>query len=103
MKTSYVLEMDWDQKTKYGQNICGDCLLMSRMEDRDLIILSDGLGSGIKANVLATLTAKMAKQYVLQDIDITEAAKTIMNTLPICKQRKISYSTFTIWFSFPGP
>lgn len=93
---SYFLELDWSQRIKGGQKIGGDRVFMQRLEDRHIIILSDGLGSGIKANVLATLTGVMAQQYVKNRLDITGAARIIMNTLPVCRERKISYATFTI-------
>jgi hypothetical protein len=84
---------------KHGQHIAGDVFLSRkfREEDRVVSLLSDGLGSGVKANVLATLTATMALRYSASDcMDVMRSAETIMNTLPICSVRKISYSTFTI-------
>lgn len=62
-------------------------------EGRVVAVLSDGLGSGIKANVLATLTATMALQYVAGRMNIRKAAGEIMRTLPVCKIRRISYAT----------
>lgn len=59
-------------------------------------VVSDGLGSGVKANVLATLTATMSVKYAACFQDVRKSAETIMSTLPICSERKISYSTFTI-------
>jgi hypothetical protein len=84
---------------KHGQHIAGDIFLSHkfREEDRTISVLSDGLGSGVKANVLATLTATMALRYSASDcMDVMRSAETIMDTLPICSVRKISYSTFTI-------
>jgi hypothetical protein len=59
-------------------------------------VLSDGLGSGIKAGVLATLTSTMSLQFVTHDTDIRQTAKIMMDTLPVCSERRIAYSTFTI-------
>jgi hypothetical protein len=59
-------------------------------------VLSDGLGSGVKAGVLANLTATMALRYTSAFVDVRKSAGTIMDTLPVCEVRKISYSTFTI-------
>lgn len=59
-------------------------------------MLSDGMGHGVKANVLATLTATMAINFAEEHKDVQVIAEIIMNTLPICSERKISYSTFTI-------
>ncbi|MGI6433699.1 MAG: SpoIIE family protein phosphatase [Sphaerochaetaceae bacterium] len=83
---------------KSGQKIGGDVFLLSRNPDKSQIVctLSDGLGSGVKANVLASLTARMAHKLSFSPMHLVNSATIIMNTLPVCKERKISYSTFTI-------
>ncbi len=92
------LDIECSRVFKHRADISGDVFLINRHENSDRMVctLSDGLGSGVKANVLANLTATMAQKYVLNDIDVERAAQIIMNTLPICTRRKISYSTFTI-------
>lgn len=86
------------QCSKYRQSICGDVFLSHRIkeEGRLLAVLSDGLGSGVKASVLATLTASMALKFASTCTDPRLWARSIMDTLPICEVRKISYSTFTL-------
>jgi hypothetical protein len=78
--------------------VSGDVFLSRKIkeEGRIVSVLSDGLGSGVKASVLANLTATMAVRYTSAFVDVRRSAKTIMDTLPICEKRKISYSTFTI-------
>jgi serine/threonine protein phosphatase PrpC len=92
------IDVDYAQIYKHGQQIGGDVFLLSRNPESNQIVctLSDGLGSGVKANVLASLTAHMAHKLSFSPLDLTHSAKIIMNTLPVCKERKISYSTFTI-------
>jgi hypothetical protein len=92
------IEVDSCQRAKHGQAVSGDVFLSQKIseEDRVVTVLSDGLGSGVKANVLATLTATMALKYTSSFYDIRQSAKTIIDTLPVCSERKISYSTFTI-------
>ena len=92
------IEVDFCQHAKTGKSICGDVFLSERIrqEDRIVSILSDGLGSGVKASVLATMTAAMALKFTSSAMDIVRSAEIIMDTLPICSERKISYSTFTI-------
>jgi hypothetical protein len=94
---SYI-EVDHCRAPKRGQLVSGDVFMCQKIkeEDRVIAVLSDGLGSGIKASVLATLTATMALKYTSSFMDIRRSAEAIMNTLPICSVRKISYSTFTI-------
>lgn len=93
------IEMESFQLTKDGQSACGDDIQCARLDagSRNLAVLSDGLGSGIKANLLATMTATMALRFIRSDMDVLRSAETIMDTLPVCEVRKISYATFTIF------
>lgn len=93
------IEVDYHRHSKNGQSVAGDVFVSHRVSgtDRTICVLADGLGSGIKANVLATLTATMAMKYVSSDIDLFRASEIIMKTLPICKVRNIGYSTFSIF------
>lgn len=95
---SNVIDLNCAQIIKAGERTNGDVYLVknNQKDSRYLVVLADGLGSGIKANVLATLTATMIIQYLSENIDVKKAAKIIMKTLPKCKVRKLSYSTFTI-------
>lgn len=92
------IDVDFCQRAKHGQVVSGDVFLSRKVkeEGRVISVLSDGLGSGVKASVLANLTATMALRYTMSFVDVRRSAKTIMDTLPICEQRRISYSTFTI-------
>ncbi|HPH03454.1 MAG TPA: SpoIIE family protein phosphatase [Spirochaetota bacterium] len=92
------IDVDSAQEYKQGQLVCGDTFLSHRVkeENRTILVLSDGLGSGIKASVLATLTATMATRFISNCKDIRRTAEIIMRTLPVCKVRKINYATFTI-------
>ncbi|MEI6393725.1 MAG: SpoIIE family protein phosphatase [Verrucomicrobiota bacterium] len=92
------IDVDFCQRAKTGQVVSGDVFLSRKIkeEGRIISILSDGLGSGVKASVLANLTATMALRYTSAFVDVRKSAGIIMDTLPICEVRKISYSTFTI-------
>ncbi|MGZ2370453.1 SpoIIE family protein phosphatase [Ancylomarina sp. YFZ004] len=98
MDEKFHLDIDCPQLFHHGDMICGDVFLSRRIkeENRTIVILSDGMGSGVKANVLATLTASMAMNFTIEHKDFKTIAEIIMNTLPICSVRKVSYSTFTI-------
>ena len=92
------IDVDFCRQAKAGQVVAGDVFLSRKIkeEGRVITVLSDGLGSGVKAGVLANLTATMALRYTTAFVDVRQSAKTIMDTLPVCEKRKISYSTFTI-------
>ena len=94
---SFFVDIDCYQQKKNGQNTFGDCFMSKRYTDegRVLAVLSDGLGSGIKANILATMTATMILKFIEEGKDILKATEVIMNSLPVCQVRKISYATFS--------
>lgn len=91
------IDIDCRQEKKYNQNAYGDYFISRRYpaEGRLIAVLSDGLGSGIKANILSCMTAVMLLRFIEDDIKIKEAAEIIMNSLPVCRVRNISYSTFS--------
>lgn len=92
------IEVGYFQYCKHKMQAPGDMFMSQKnpADGRVITALSDGLGSGIKAGVLATLTATMATQFIAADIPIKRAAEIIMNTLPVDKERGISYATFTL-------
>lgn len=98
MADNAFIDVDYVRCSKHRQSICGDVVLTNRIkeEGRVLAVLSDGLGSGVKASVLANLTASMAIKFASTCTDTRSWARSIMDTLPICEVRKISYSTFTL-------
>ncbi len=97
MENNFYVEVGYHQKNHGKERICGDVFRSQRIKEESRIIasLSDGMGHGVKANILATLTASMALNFTREHKDVSRIADIIMNTLPVCSERKISYSTFT--------
>ena len=81
---------------KEGESLCGDFMTEVKSEEATTVVLSDGLGSGVKANILATLTSKILSTMIASHIPIEESVYTMAKTLPICSVRKLAYATFTI-------
>ncbi len=98
MNRDFFIEVNSQQRNHDGERICGDVFLYRyiKEEDRVIAVLSDGMGHGVKANILASLTATMAINFTREHKEVARIAEIIMNTLPVCSERKISYSTFTI-------
>ncbi len=98
MNDDVFVEMECRQFIKTGQEACGDDyqLMTLEEENRAIAVLSDGLGSGIKANMLANMTTTMALKFMRSNLDLPGAVETMMDALPVCEVRHISYATFSI-------
>lgn len=81
----------------FGEELCGDHVDVIELEDHSTVaVLADGLGSGVKASILSTLTAKIISTMLAAGLSLEDCVETIAATLPICSERQVAYSTFTI-------
>ena len=80
-----------------GEELCGDHVDVIEQEDGStVIVLADGLGSGVKASILSTLTSKIISTMIAAGLSLADCVHTIAATLPVCSERGVAYSTFTI-------
>lgn len=92
---AFELDIFVQQLNKSGEQLCGDTVQIARDDSRTIVVLSDGLGSGVKANILSTLTARILVEMLRADASLDETVKTVIGTLPVCKVRQLAYATFT--------
>ena len=92
------LYYEWGAKQieKTGEELCGDNVAIARHADSVTLALSDGLGSGVKANILSTLTTRILMHLMENELSLDEVVETLSETLPVCEVRKLAYSTFAI-------
>ena len=80
-----------------GEQLCGDHVdVVQQGENSTVVVLADGLGSGVKASILSTLTSKIISTMMAEGLSLEDCVETIAATLPICSVRGVAYSTFTI-------
>jgi phospholipid N-methyltransferase len=91
-----VLEQGYSSLNKFGEELCGDNVASCNNGGYTTLVLADGLGSGVKANILSTLTSKILCTMVSNDIPMEDCIDTIIQSLPVCKIRGVAYSTFSV-------
>lgn len=90
------LEYGCTSVNKFGEELCGDNVVSIVDGEYTTLVLADGLGSGVKANILSTLTSKILCTMAANGIDIDECVETLIQTLPVCHVRGVAYSTFSL-------
>lgn len=91
------IDVGYKSMNHYGEELCGDHVeIVEQNENSSVIVLADGLGSGVKASILSTLTSKIISTMMAAGLSIDECVSAIAATLPVCQERGVAYSTFTI-------
>ncbi len=90
------VEMAYKSLNKMNEELCGDKVEMLQTGHSHILILADGMGSGVKANILATLTSRILGTMFLNGASLEDCVRTVAKTLPVCQERQIAYATFSI-------
>ena len=97
MTTRLFADYGYVSMNHVGEVLCGDFVTISKLpNDSMVMVLADGMGSGVKANILSTLTSTMMSKMVGNDMDISDCIKTVITTLPVSKDFGVSYATFSV-------
>lgn len=97
-----IVEFASEPLAKHGEELCGDTVQVTSTPDSFLVVLSDGLGSGVKANILSTLTAQIAASMFEEGATVEEVMATLTETLPECQVRRLAYATFAMLRVYRG-
>ena len=92
----FYVDIAYKSLNKHEEELCGDKVEILHTEDSAILILADGMGSGIRANILATLTSKILGTLFARGIGLEDAVETIASTLPVSSVNNVAYSTFSI-------
>jgi len=97
-----LVECNWASLNKFGEELCGDAVMIRTRADSFVAVLSDGLGSGVKASILSSLTAEIAARMFEADGTVEDVMQTLVETLPECSVRKLAYATFAVLIVYSG-
>lgn len=92
----FCADIGYGSMNKYGEELCGDHVEVIQNEDACLVVLADGMGSGVKASIMSTLTSKIISTMMAENLALEDCVETIAATLPVCSERHVAYSTFTV-------
>ena len=97
MTNNFCADIGYKSINHDGEVLCGDHIDVAAAEDGStVVVLADGLGSGVKASILSTLTAKIISTMMAEGLALEDCVSTIAATLPVCSVRGVAYSTFTV-------
>lgn len=97
----YFIDCGCATMNKHGEELCGDCVQVISIGEDRVLVLADGMGSGVKANILSTMTSRILTTMIAEGANIEECVRTIMEALPVCRERGMNYCTFTIVYIRP--
>ena len=93
---SVTTEIAYKSLNHYGEILCGDRVQIVHRRDSDIVVLADGMGSGVRANMLSTLTSQIFARMLEEGAHLDECVETVVDTLPNDPVTHVSYSTFTV-------
>ena len=96
VSTMFSVDMAYKSMNKYKEELCGDKVELLTTDDSHIMILADGMGSGVRANILASMTSKILATMLLNGETIDECLSTVVSTLPISPENNEAYTTFTV-------
>ena len=97
-----LVESNWLSLNKASEELCGDAVMIRTKPDSFVAVLSDGLGSGVKASILSSLTAEIAARMFEAGGTVEDVMQTLVDTLPECSVRKLAYATFAVLTVYNG-
>ena len=97
-----LVACSWVSLNKAGEELCGDSVMIRTKPDSFVAVLSDGLGSGVKASILSSITAEIAARMFEADGTVEDVMQTLVETLPECSVRKLAYATFAVMIVYNG-
>ena len=93
---SYYIDNSYVSLNKHDEELCGDRVETAYYNGTQTLVLADGMGSGVRANILSSLTAKIICTMMSSGMSVEDCVETIAATLPMRKDVMVAYSTFTI-------
>ena len=100
---SFVLQLGMAQLAKTGNDICGDSCIQIKLDDnKHMVALSDGMGSGIEAKKSSQIVIKMLKQTLSAGFDKEDSMELINSTIKLSQEEIYATMDVVIFDLYKG-
>lgn len=93
---NFSLDFGFHSINHYGEEVCGDCVTIRQSRGGVIGVLADGMGSGVKANILSTMGSTILSTMLLGGEPLESAVDVVVRSLPVCSERGMNYCTFSV-------
>lgn len=90
------VEIDISQTPKKPGAVCGDSVLSFRTTESTVILLADGIGSGIKANIYANMAISRLEKLLESGFSLRHAFSSLVRTMHDSRGTDMPYAVFTV-------
>lgn len=90
------VEIDTCQSPRKAGGLCGDVVSFERTARGTTLICSDGIGSGIRANIAATMTVSRLEELLRRGYSLREAVAGLAGTMARAKEEDLPYACFSV-------
>ena len=97
MAAGYIhFEVKVDQASKHPGLPCGDVVVIEKNQNATTVIICDGIGSGVKANIFATMCAARIKELLKRGFSPLHAFSNVVNTMNEAPGKELPFVAFSL-------
>lgn len=95
-KTYRHIEILTNQIPKKPGDVCGDVVMEDRSPEATTLILADGMGSGVKASIAATMCAARVMELIRRGFSLRETFRRLAATMHAARTSSVPFAAFMV-------